>query len=65
MGHVRLLKSVCVSRTSAILFSMSTGVITDYCQSAKDTDTYFKSQLYVEDLGPPKRGWDSNPHLLD
>ena len=43
----------CVSRTSAIIFEPSIGAITDNCQSAKDTDTYFKSQIYVENIGLP------------
>ena len=43
----------CVSRTSAILFNPSTSAVTDYCQSAKDIDTYFKCQLYVGDHDPP------------
>ena len=45
---------ICIaSRTSAILFSPSTGAVTDNCQSAKDTDTYFKTQMYMEDLSSP------------
>ena len=44
---------VCVCRTWVILFNSSTDAITDHCQSAKDVDTYFKSQIYVEDIGLP------------
>ena len=47
-----------VSSTSNIVFSQSAGAITDYSQSAKDIDPYFKSQLYVED--PSQR----NPALI-
>ena len=42
-----------VSRTSPIPFNPSTDAVTDRCQLPKDTDTYFKSQLYVVDLGAP------------
>ena len=38
-----------VSSRSGIVFNPSAGEITDYNQSAKDIDPYFKSQLYVED----------------
>ena len=38
-----------VSSRSGIVFNPSAGTITDHSQSAKDIDTYFKSQLYVED----------------
>ena len=44
-----------VSSTSGIVFNPSAGAITDYSQSAKDIDPYFKSQLYVEDHGRRKR----------
>ena len=37
-----------------IVFNQSAGVITDDSESAKDTDPYFKSQLYVEDPGHRK-----------
>ena len=43
---------VCVlflSSRSDIVFNPSAGAITDHIQSAKDIDSYFKSQLYVED----------------
>ena len=40
-----------VSSRSGIVFNPSAGAITDNSQSAKDIDPYFKSQLYVEDLG--------------
>ena len=43
---------VCVlfaSSRSGIAFNSSADAITDYSQSAKDIDPYFKSQLYVED----------------
>ena len=40
-----------VSSRSGIVFNPSAGAITDYSQSAKDIDPYFKSQLYVEDPG--------------
>ena len=49
--------SVCVlfvSSRSGIVFNSSAGAITDHSQSAKDIDTYFKSQLYVEDPGQRK-----------
>ena len=49
--------SVCVlflSSRSGIVFNPSAGAITDYSQSAKDIDPYFKSQLYVEDPGQRK-----------
>ena len=36
------------------VFNASTGSITDHNQSAKDTDLYFKSQLYVEDVSQRK-----------
>ena len=42
---------MCVSRTSAILFTPGTGAVADHCQSAKDADAYFKSQLNVKDPG--------------
>ena len=38
-----------VSCWSGIVFNPSAGAITDHSQSAKDTDTYLKIQLYVED----------------
>ena len=44
---------VCLSSSSAILFNPSTSAIADHSKSAKDIDTYFKSQLYVEDTGSP------------
>ena len=34
---------------SDIISNPSAGATTDHSQSAKDTDTYFKSKLYVED----------------
>ena len=40
-----------VSSRSGVVFNPSDGAITDDSQSAKDTDPYFKSQLYVEDPG--------------
>ena len=43
----------CVPWTSAIISNPSTRAITDHCRSANGTDTYFKSRVYVEDLGPP------------
>ena len=46
--------TVLVSSSSGIDFNHSTGVITDHSQSAKNIDTYFKSQLYVEDPGHRK-----------
>ena len=36
-----------VSRGSGIVFNPSADAITDHSQSAKDIDSYFKSQLYV------------------
>ena len=44
----------CVSSRSGIVFNSNAGAITDYSQSAKDIDPYFKSQLYVEDPGNRK-----------
>ena len=38
-----------VSDRSDIVFNPSAGAITDQSQSAKNTDPYFKSQLYAED----------------
>ena len=43
-----------VSSRSDIIFNMNAGAINDHSQSAKDIDLYFKSQLYVEDLGHRK-----------
>ena len=43
-----------VSNRSGIVFNSSAGAITDYSQSAKDIDPYYKSQLYVEDPGHRK-----------
>ena len=48
---------VCVLFVSSwwgIVLNPSAGAITDYSQSAKDIDPYFKSQLYVEDPGHRK-----------
>ena len=45
---------MCVLFVSDIVFNPSAGAITDHSQSAKDIDPYFKSQLYVEDLGHRK-----------
>ena len=58
-------------------FNSSTGAITNNSQSSKDLDPYFKSQLYVEDIGyrklvlilqnglskPGKRAYDGNSIL--
>ena len=38
-----------VSSRSGIVFNPSAGAITDHSQSAKVIDSYFKSQLYLED----------------
>ena len=43
-----------VSSRSDIVFNPSASAITDYSQSAKDIDQYFKSQLYAEDPGRRK-----------
>ena len=43
-----------VSSRSDIVFKPSADVITEHTQSAKDIDTYFKSQRYVEDTGHRK-----------
>ena len=43
-----------VSSRSGIVFNPSGGAITDYSQSTKDIDSYFKSQLCVEDHGHRK-----------
>ena len=42
--------TVFVSSRSGIVFNPSAGSITDHSQSAKETDPYFKSQLYVEEF---------------
>ena len=38
-----------VSSRLGIVFNPTAGAITDHSQSAKVIDSYFKSQLYVED----------------
>ena len=43
-----------VSSRSGIVFNPSAGAITDYNQSAKDIDPYFKFQLFVENPGHRK-----------
>ena len=43
-----------VSSRSGIVFNPSADAITDYSQSAKDIDPYFKSQFYVVDPGHRK-----------
>ena len=43
-----------VSNRSVIVFNPSAGAITDYSQSAKDINPYFKAQLYVTDPGHRK-----------
>ena len=43
-----------VSSRSGIAFNPSADAITDYSQSAKDIDPYFKSQLYAVDPGHRK-----------
>ena len=40
-----------VSSRAGIVSNPSTDAITDHSQSAKDTDPYFKFQLYVEHPG--------------
>ena len=40
-----------VSSRSGIVFNLSADAITDDKQSAKDIDSYFNSQIYVEDPG--------------
>ena len=42
---------VFVSSRSGIVFNPSAGAITEHSKSAKDIDTYFKFELYVEDPG--------------
>ena len=42
-----------VSSRSNIVFNPRAGLITDHSQSEKDTDPYFKSQLYVKDQRKP------------
>ena len=44
-----------VSSTSDILFNQSSGTITDHSQLAKDIDSYFKSQVKVEDSDHRRR----------
>ena len=46
-----------VSRMSGIVFNQSADTITDYSQSAKDVDPYFKFQFYVDD--PATENWYS------
>ena len=48
-----LMYILCLSRTSVIFLNLCTGTITDHCQSAKDTDMYFKPHLNVNHLNPP------------
>ena len=43
-----------VSNRSGIVFNPSASALTDHSQSAKDIDSYFKSQLYVKDAGHRK-----------
>ena len=43
--------TVFMSSRSGIVFNPSAVSITDNSQSAKDIVSYFKSHLYVEDLG--------------
>ena len=43
-----------VSSRSSIVFYQSAVAITGHSQSAKGIDPYFKSQLYLEDLGQRK-----------
>ena len=43
-----------VYNTFGFVVNQSTGAITDYSLLAKDTDHYFKSQLYVENPGHQK-----------
>ena len=66
-----------VSNRSGIVFKLSTGLITDHSQSAKNVYRYFKSKLYVDDPGHKKsililpnglsklgeRAYDSNKFL--
>ena len=42
-----------MSTTLGIILNPSAGAITDHSQSAKDIDSYFKSQLYVEEWRAP------------
>ena len=42
----------CVFRISTILFNERAGAITDHCLSSNDTNTYFRSKLYVQDISP-------------
>ena len=43
-----------VSSRLGIVINSSDGAITDHSQSTKNTEPYFKSQLYVEDPGQRK-----------
>ena len=45
----------CLPKTSGIVFNSGVGAITDHNQSAKDSDPYFKFQLYVADLDTDSR----------
>ena len=57
-GEVGICDPVCVlfvSSRSGIVFNPSASAITDHSQSAKDTDPYFKFQLYVADPGHESR----------
>ena len=40
-----------VSSRSGVVFNPSVDAITDHSQSAKDIYSYFKSQLYAEEMG--------------
>ena len=51
---MRCLCVLFVSSRSGIVFNSSASANTDYSQSAKDIDLYFKSQPYVEDPGHQK-----------
>ena len=46
-----------VSGRLGVVSNLSAGAITDYSQSVKDIDPYFKSQLYVEDPGTHFTEW--------
>ena len=49
-----------LSSRSGIVFNPNPGAITDLSKSAKDIDTYFKSQLCLGDLGHTESRYSFN-----
>ena len=54
LAYAMLMCVLFVSSRPGIVFNPIAGAITDYSQSVKDIEPYFKSQLYVEDPGNQK-----------